>query len=71
MKPDIHPKYFDITVECVCGNTFNTRSTKELKKVDICANCHPFYTGKQKVIDTEGRIDKFRKKFGDGYITKK
>ena len=67
MKKDIHPKYHDITVKCVCGATHETRSTKELSNVDICASCHPFYTGKQKVLDTEGRIEKFRKKFGSNY----
>ncbi len=71
MKENIHPNYKDITVNCVCGASFQTRSTKELQKVDICSNCHPYYTGKQKVIDTEGRIEKFKKKFGNDYTNLK
>ncbi len=63
MKDKIHPKYHDCTVLCACGNTFNTRSTKKDIEVEICSVCHPFYTGKQKYIDTEGRIEKFKKKF--------
>jgi len=64
MKIDIHPKYGDIQVTCSCGNTFTTRSTvvKPLH-VEVCASCHPFYTGKQKVMDTAGRIDKFRQRY--------
>lgn len=71
MKENIHPNYKDITVNCVCGASFQTRSTKDLQKVDICSNCHPYYTGKQKVIDTEGRIEKFKKKFGNDYTNLK
>ena len=71
MKADIHPEYNVVHIECVCGNKFETKSTKTLAKIDICSNCHPFYTGKQKIIDTEGRIEKFRKKFGNSYISKK
>lgn len=67
MKAGIHPEYKEVNVECVCGAVYQTRSTIELSKIDICANCHPFYTGKQKVLDTEGRIEKFRKKFGSAY----
>ncbi|GAB4413830.1 MAG: 50S ribosomal protein L31 [Bacteriovoracaceae bacterium] len=67
MKAGIHPEYKEVKVECVCGAVYQTRSTIDLAKIDICANCHPFYTGKQKVVDTEGRIDKFRKKFGSAY----
>jgi large subunit ribosomal protein L31 len=64
MKTDIHPKYGDILVTCSCGNTFTTRSTvvKPLH-VEVCSACHPFYTGKQKVMDTAGRIDKFRQRY--------
>jgi large subunit ribosomal protein L31 len=69
MKQGIHPEYNEVTVECVCGAVYQTRSTAKLAKIDICANCHPFYSGKQKVIDTEGRIEKFRKKFGSNYGT--
>lgn len=71
MKENIHPNYKEINVSCVCGASFQTRSTKELAKVDICSNCHPYYTGKQKVIDTEGRIEKFKKKFGNDYTNLK
>ncbi len=67
MKPGIHPTLHTVNVECVCGATFNTKSTVELNKVDICSSCHPFYSGKQKVVDTEGRIEKFNKKFGGAY----
>ena len=64
MKASIHPDYAEITVTCSCGNQFKTRSTvgKDLS-VDVCSNCHPFYTGKQKILDTAGRVDKFRKKY--------
>jgi len=63
MKSEIHPEYTPITVECVCGSTWETRSTVQFNKVDICSACHPFYTGKQKVLDSEGRIEKFKKKY--------
>ena len=63
MKPNIHPKYEMTTVSCACGNTFETRSTTKEIKVEICSQCHPFYTGKQKLIDTAGRVDKFYKKY--------
>ena len=65
MKPDIHPKYGDINVTCSCGNTFSTRSTmgRDLT-IEVCSSCHPFYTGKQKILDTAGRVDKFRQKYG-------
>jgi large subunit ribosomal protein L31 len=64
MKPEIHPNYADIKVNCSCGNTFETRSTlaKDLH-VEVCAACHPFYTGKQRVVDTAGRVDKFRRRY--------
>jgi len=71
MKAQIHPEYHSVAVECVCGNTFNTKSTKKISKIDICSNCHPFYTGKHKILDTEGRIEKFRKKFGNTYSAAK
>ena len=64
MKKGIHPKYFEVDVSCACGNSFKTRSTKKELKVEICSNCHPFYTGKQKFIDTAGRIEKFQRKYG-------
>ncbi len=63
MKEGIHPDYKLATVTCACGNTFQTRSTKGNLRLDICSVCHPFFTGKQKLIDTEGRVDKFRKKY--------
>ena len=65
MKADIHPAYNAINVTCSCGNTFQTRSTigRDLH-VDVCSSCHPFYTGKQKIVDSGGRVDKFRKKYG-------
>ncbi len=63
MKQGIHPGYKVTTVHCACGNSFETRSTKADVKLDICSVCHPFFTGKQKLIDTEGRVDKFRKKY--------
>ena len=66
MKPDIHPQYFsDARVTCVCGNTFTTGSSKKELSVDICSECHPFYTGKQKLIDTEGRIERFKKRYAN------
>ncbi|MHB8405390.1 MAG: 50S ribosomal protein L31 [Gammaproteobacteria bacterium] len=64
MKPSIHPEYKEITVTCSCGNSFVTRSTlgRDLH-VEVCSSCHPFFTGKQKIVDTAGRVDKFRKKY--------
>jgi len=66
MKADIHPKYTDVAVTCSCGNTFNTRSTvgNDTLSIEVCSSCHPFYTGKQKIVDTAGRVDKFRQKYG-------
>ena len=64
MREGIHPDYKVATVNCACGNTFETRSTRENINVEICSACHPFYTGKQKLVDTGGRVEKFRKKFG-------
>ena len=65
MKADIHPNYTEIKVTCGCGNEFMTRSTLgEDLTVEVCSACHPFYTGKQKIVDTAGRVDKFRKKYG-------
>jgi len=65
MKENIHPEYQDIEATCSCGNVFKTRSTlcKDIH-IDVCSSCHPFYTGKQKVMDAGGRIDKFKKRFG-------
>src|SRR6202162_3741798 len=65
MKPGIHPDYHAVTVHCACGNTFPTRSTMkgEMLRVEICSNCHPFFTGKQKLIDTAGRVERFNRKY--------
>ena len=68
MKPDIHPEYAEVTVTCVCSHTFRTRSTMGRDfSVEICSECHPFFTGKQKLVDTAGRVDRFRRKYGDSY----
>nr|VFJ44002.1 MAG: LSU ribosomal protein L31P [Candidatus Kentron sp. DK] len=66
MKADIHPSYHEIAVKCSCGNQFNTQSTlaEDSLQIEVCAVCHPFYTGKQKMLDTAGRVDKFNKKYG-------
>jgi len=64
VKEGIHPKYAEVEVRCACGNTFKTRSTKTELHLEICAACHPFFTGRQKLIDTEGRVERFNKKFG-------
>ncbi len=69
MKENIHPNYKPVTITCVCGASYETRSTSSQDRIDICAACHPFYTGKTKIIDTEGRIEKFKKKFGTAYNT--
>ena len=66
MKADIHPEYIKCDVTCGCGNNFETRATVPELKVEICSACHPFYTGKQKIVDTGGRVDKFRRKYGMG-----
>ncbi|MBO5213570.1 MAG: 50S ribosomal protein L31 [Clostridia bacterium] len=63
MKDGIHPVYKDTTITCVCGNVIHTRSTKEDIRVEICSACHPYYTGKQKLVDTGGRVDRFKKRF--------
>ncbi len=64
MKEGIHPEYKTARVVCQCGNTFETRSTRESIRIEICSACHPFYTGKQKLVDTEGRVQKFNQKYG-------
>lgn len=63
MKQGIHPEYKPVNVVCQCGNTFETRSTRDSVRVEICSQCHPFYTGKQKMLDTEGRVEKFLQKY--------
>ncbi|WP_024461354.1 50S ribosomal protein L31 [Marinimicrobium sp. LS-A18] len=71
MKADLHPKYEDVTATCSCGNIIKTRSTLGQDfLVDVCSECHPFYTGKQKVVDTGGRIDRFKKRFGSRIAAK-
>lgn len=65
MKKDIHPDYFDATARCACGEEFHLGSTKENIRVEICSKCHPFFTGKQKLVDTAGRIERFRKKYAN------
>jgi large subunit ribosomal protein L31 len=71
MKDGIHPEYYRAKVTCVCGNTFEVGSTKKELSVDICSSCHPFFTGKHKLIDTEGRIERFRKKYATTGAAKK
>ena len=66
MKKDIHPKYYDIKIKCMCGNEIETRTSKPEMSVEICSACHPFYTGQQKLIDTEGRVERFNRKYGAG-----
>lgn len=63
MKAEIHPEYNTVAISCACGNSFQTRSTSKAISVDVCAACHPFYTGKQRLMDTQGRIDRFRRKY--------
>jgi len=63
MKKDIHPKYEEATVHCSCGNTFTTRSTKKELHVELCSQCHPFYTGKQKLVDSGGRVERFKRRY--------
>ena len=65
MKADIHPKYVDCKVSCLCGHVIETRATMPEIKVEICSNCHPFYTGKQKLVDTAGRVERFQKRYKD------
>jgi len=64
MKADIHPTYQDAAVKCSCGNTFTTKSTKPTLSVELCNDCHPFYTGKQKLVDTGGRVERFERRYG-------
>ena len=64
MKENLHPKYEDTTITCACGEVIHTRSTKQNIRVDICSKCHPYFTGKQKLVDTGGRVDRFKRRFG-------
>jgi large subunit ribosomal protein L31 len=65
MREGIHPEYHEIEVACACGNTFTTGSTKDAVRVEICSACHPFFTGKQKLIDTAGRVERFKRRYGN------
>ncbi len=71
MKTDIHPKYIESTISCACGNVVKTRSTVKEMHVNTCAACHPFFTGQAKYIDTEGRVERFRKRYGAKTVGKK
>ena len=64
MKSDIHPKYVEATITCSCGNSWKTRSTKESVHLDVCSNCHPYFTGEQRIVDTAGRVERFLKRYG-------
>ncbi|RJQ56348.1 MAG: 50S ribosomal protein L31 [Actinobacteria bacterium] len=64
MKKEIHPEYIEATVTCSCGEQFKTRATKEKIHIELCSKCHPFYTGKQKLVDTGGRVERFQRKYG-------
>ena len=66
MKNDIHPDYIECTVRCSCGNTFTTRSTVPELRAELCSECHPFYTGKQKLVDTGGRVERFQRRYAKG-----
>ena len=63
MKANIHPEYVDTTVTCACGNSWKTRSTKESVHLDICSHCHPYFTGEQRIVDTAGRVERFKKRY--------
>jgi ribosomal protein L31 len=64
MKPKIHPAYVEATVHCACGNEFITRSTKKELRVEVCSRCHPFFTGEQRIVDTAGRVERFKRRYG-------
>ncbi len=66
VKPGIHPEYFETTITCACGATYPVGSTRKNLRVEICSNCHPFYTGKHRIVDTGGRVERFRKRYGIG-----
>jgi large subunit ribosomal protein L31 len=71
MKKEIHPKYIDCAITCLCGNVIQTRSTLPKISVEICSNCHPFFTGQQKIVDTAGRVERFRKRYAGAAYGKK
>lgn len=64
MKPKIHPDYVEATVHCACGNEFITRSTKKELRIEVCSRCHPFFTGEQRIVDTAGRVERFKRRYG-------
>ena len=70
MKAKIHPQYTEATITCACGNVIRTRSTKKEQKIEICSACHPFFTGKQKLVDSAGSVEKFKKRYGEKQKTK-
>lgn len=70
MKQGIHPEYVECVVHCACGNTFTTRSTKKEIRVEICSQCHPFFTGKHKLVDSAGRVEKFKRKYEKRKVVK-
>jgi large subunit ribosomal protein L31 len=70
VKANLHPKYYKITVQCACGNSFETRSTSTNVHVEVCSVCHPYFTGKQRLVDTAGRVDRFRRKYGGSEAAK-
>ncbi|HJM74809.1 MAG TPA: 50S ribosomal protein L31 [Dehalococcoidia bacterium] len=63
MKQDIHPEYFDTAVSCACGHSWETKSTKETIRLEVCSDCHPFFTGEQRIVDTAGRVERFRRRY--------
>ncbi|MCH7811654.1 MAG: 50S ribosomal protein L31 [Chloroflexi bacterium] len=64
MKPEIHPDYVEATVRCACGNTFQTRATKADLHIEVCSKCHPYFTGEQRIVDTAGRVERFKRRYG-------
>ena len=64
MKTDIHPEYVDSTVVCACGNSWQTRATKPSLRIEVCSKCHPFFTGEQRIVDTAGRVERFKRRYG-------
>jgi len=64
MRKGIHPEYVEATVHCACGNTFTTRSTRKDLRVEVCSRCHPFFTGEQRIVDTAGRVERFKRRYG-------
>ena len=66
MKAEIHPEYGDATITCACGNSWQTRATKPLLRIEVCSRCHPFFTGEQRIVDTAGRVERFKRRYGLG-----